>query len=249
MSNVVYMFHAIGEIESKDWADPHYSYSMEKFKSLLDSFKKVSSFQYLVEKERDDLVIITFDDGHISNYQAAKYIYDNNLGAADFFINPEKVGSPYYMTWDQIKELDAWGMSIQSHGLDHQYLSDCDDVELHRQLLLSKKIIEEKIEKKVTLLAPPGGRYDDRVIRLSKSCGYSHILNSEPGHIANIQNILIPRMAVLNNHAVTDLISMRSKYSIRNLKSKAKYLALSIVKKLIGNTRYDRFRWYLMGEN
>ena len=145
------------------------------------------------------------------------------------------------MNWDQIKELDAWGMSIQSHGLDHQYLSDCGDVELHRQLLLSKKIIEEKIEKKVTLLAPPGGRYE--------SCGYSHILNSEPGHITNIKNILIPRMAVLKNHAVTDLISMRSKYSIRNLKSKAKYSALSIIKKLIGNTRYDRFRWYLMGEN
>lgn len=247
MSKIAYMFHAIGELDKEDWADTHYCFSVKKFMALTEKLVKVTSFEQALSNGDSNISIFTFDDGHVSNYSAAKYLYENKLGTAEFFINPEKVSSPYYMSWDQIRELSDWGMSIQSHGLDHKFLTECDDVELKKQLQLSKELIEENISKKVTLLAPPGGRYDQRIIDVAKSCGYKFILMSEPGHINSMDEFLIPRMAVLNMHSVEDLVKMRSRLSLLNIKNKVKYKFLYVIKQIIGNSRYEKIRWAILG--
>lgn len=248
MGLIVYMFHAIGEIADDDWADPHYGYEKIKFEEFLASIGKIQSLRAANDNQNKTIPVVTFDDGHISNYYAAKYIKDNDFGTADFFINPEKVGSPYYMTWDEIRHLHQWGMSIQSHGLDHKYLSDCDDVELHRQLLKSKLMIEEAVDTKVTILAPPGGRYDNRVMTLSKKMGYQFIANSAPGGLKSFDDYLVPRYAVLKSHSITDLLSLNKTNNLLAFKIKSKYMVLLIIKKILGNKQYDKFRWLILGE-
>lgn len=247
MASIIYMFHAIGVVTDEDWADPYYSCSDDKFRALLKYLGRVSSIKDVINNNDLSTQIFTFDDGHISNYQAAKYMYDNNYGTADFFINPDKVGDPFYMNWEQIVELNEWGMSIQSHGLDHKFLSECDDIELHRQLLLSKNVIEDIVKTKVTIIAPPGGRFDNRVIELSQSCGYLYMANSEPGSLRRLTKFILPRMAVLNKYSAEDLLNMNSVFSSINLINKFKYLVLSITKKILGNVRYEKIRWKILG--
>lgn len=248
MTYTIYMFHAIGDVSDLDWADPHYSYSLDKFNEFLDRVKSVSSISEQLKGGKYCNTILTFDDGHISNYQAAKYLYENKIGSADFFINPELVGSDYYMSWDQIRELHSMGMSIQSHGLDHQYLSDCDDQELHRQLLESKIIIEKQLSSKVTILAPPGGRYDSRTVKLAKRVGYKCIANSEPGTIKSLKYFLVPRASVTHNYSVDDLIQLSSPWSVMVLKQKLKYGVLKLAKRLLGNSRYEKIRFKILGD-
>lgn len=248
MAIVVYMFHAIGDIVDDDWADPHYGYDYDKFCDFLSKLGNVQSLKNARSENVITVPIVTFDDGHISNYLAAKYMVDNKLGTADFFINPEKVGTPYYMTWEHIQQLNDWGMSIQSHGLDHQYLSDCDDTELHRQLLKSKTMIEDRIDTKVTILAPPGGRYDKRVISLSKQLGYQVITNSNPGQLASTKQFLVPRMAVLQGYTVVNLLSFLEPKSALTIKIKTKHIILLVVKKILGNKQYDKLRWLVLGD-
>ncbi len=242
MSLVAYMFHAIGDISHNDWADPHYSYTEEKFREFLSRSKIVFSIVEAKKNNLQDGIIVTFDDGHISNYNAAKIIFDNNYGCADFFINPDKVGDENYMSWSQIRELSAMGMSIQSHGLDHQYLSDCSDDELLRQLKQSKLIIEKKIGNKVTILAPPGGRYDMRTSRMAKTLGYVCIANSQPGSISCIDSFIIPRFAVLKTYCVKSIMSTSKNISFISVRLRMKYLSLKFVKSLLGNTNYDSIR-------
>jgi peptidoglycan/xylan/chitin deacetylase (PgdA/CDA1 family) len=245
---IAYMFHAIGKLEDGDWADPHYSYSDEKFKLFLKSVKAVVSLHFAIKNELKKAVIVTFDDGHISNYYAAKYMYENKYGTADFFVNPDHIGKPYYMSWLQLKELQSWGMSIQSHGLDHQYLSDCDDQELVRQLKESKRLIEANMDQKVTILAPPGGRFDKRTSDVAMRLGYRCIANSKPGRVWGVSNFHIPRIAVLKNYSVEDLVAAKNPLSLLVVKLKIKYMILKIIKTLLGNKQYDKFRLKLVGE-
>lgn len=247
MTTTILMFHAIGELAEDDWADPHYGYCEEKFKRLVSSLGSVQSLKDAINNQDFNTAIITFDDGHISNYSAAEYLHRNQLGSADFFINPEKVGGPYYMNWDQIMELHSWGMSIQSHGLDHQYLSDCDDVELHRQLLLSKNMIEDKIDSKVTILAPPGGRFDKRTITLSKSNGYICIANSVPGKVHELGQFLYPRISVLSHFSVEELLNLQNKRNLKIFIKVIKYKVLKFAKVILGNARYERLRIQILG--
>jgi len=246
---IAYMFHAIGELESDDWADPHYSYSTDKFKEFLNSVKSIVSLQFAIEHKLKEAVVVTFDDGHISNYYAAKYIHYKGIGSADFFINPDLVGKPYYMNWQQISELCGWGMSIQSHGLDHQYFPDCDDQELMRQLKESKRLIEENINQSISILAPPGGRFDKRTSKLASELGYRCIANSKPGWVSDVSRYHVPRLAVLKNYSVQDLVSAQKPVSLLVIKLKVKYAILKVVKMLLGNRNYDKARFRLLGEN
>jgi len=249
MAKSVFMFHAIGSVSESDWADPHYSCSEEVFHAFLKGAGKVSSLKESIAGKSDSKTIVTFDDGHISNYDAAKYMWENDLGTADFFINPERVGQSFYMNWDQIRELKEQGMSIQSHGLDHQYLSDCSDEELHRQLLESKRIIEKHIGTEVTILAPPGGRFDARTETLCHRIGYKHIAHSIPGHVSNSNRFLVPRISVLHHHTAEILMNAQSPLSLLILKQKIKYKVLAVAKFLLGNERYDKLRWQVLGDN
>ncbi len=248
MAAVIYMFHAIGELDSDDWADHHYSFSRDKFLEFLTKAKSVMSIEKLIAGKHTQGCVMTFDDGHISNYWAGKYIAENGFGNADFFINPAKVGQPYYMNWEQIEELSDLGMSIQSHGLDHSFLSDLENDELIIQLQESKRQIEEKLHRPVTILAPPGGRYDERTIKQAKQLGYQTMSISKPGRVRNLSSFLQPRVAVMRSSTVNQLLASQKRLNSRILLQKMKYSGLKVSKIIVGNERYERIRWFLLGD-
>ena len=247
MSIAIYMLHAIGTLTQDDWADPHYCYSEENFKSLLIKAKQVFSVNDIPPEDNSQTIVLTFDDGHISNYWAGKYIADNGYGSAEFYINPAHIGKDYYMTWSQLQELADLGMSIQSHGLDHSYLSELTDAELEHQLSASKAIIESHIHQPVTRLSPPGGRYDKRCVRLAKTLGYQSILSSQPGIVKRLDAYLLPRIAVLHDSKVETLIAMANASNSDLIRSKIRYFILTLAKTALGTRNYERIRWYLLG--
>ncbi len=54
------------------------------------------------------------------------------------------------------------------------------------ELLLSKNIIKEKLNKKCSFIAWPGGAYDSDLVNWAKECGYSGAVITQPG--ANTSN-------------------------------------------------------------
>lgn len=248
MAAVIYMFHAIGEITDDDWADTHYSFSKDKFKEFLSKAKYIMSIEKLISEKRTNGSVVTFDDGHISNYWAGKYIAKKGYGNANFFINPAKVGQNYYMNWLQIRELSDLGMSIQSHGLDHSYFSDLDNKEIIFQLKESKRLIEENTNKQVTIVAPPGGRYDERTIKAALSLDYEVMTVSKPGRVKNTSKFLQPRIAVMKNSSVDQLLSSQNLINPRVMFKKLKYSGLKTSKSMVGNERYEKIRWFLLGD-
>jgi peptidoglycan/xylan/chitin deacetylase (PgdA/CDA1 family) len=243
------MFHSIGKLDLDDSADSHYNYSEEKFVELLKSIGPVNSIAGTKEQKTLGAPIVTFDDGHQSNYLAALSMIDKKLGVGDFFINPSMVGKKDFMDWNQLREIAELGMSIQSHSFDHIYLSDCNREEQKYQLQKSKTIIEDKMGKEVVILAPPGGRYNKLTIEIAKSLGYHTITNSKPGVWEKVDQYLIPRIPVTINDQVDSLSECNEPNSRNISRLKRKYQITGLAKKTLGNKVYDGLRERLLGAN
>lgn len=63
-------------------------------------------------------------------------------------------------------------VTIGSHTVSHPFLTRCDDDELRRELVASRRCLEELTGETVDLLAYPGGDYDARVAEAAREAGY-----------------------------------------------------------------------------
>ena len=65
------------------------------------------------------------------------------------------------------------------------------------ELLLSKNIIEEKLNKKCHFIAWPGGAYDSDLINWAKECGYLGAVTTQPGtNTANTNPMYLKRFEI-----------------------------------------------------
>src|SRR5690606_3850876 len=118
----ILMYHALSRGHAPPGQDPHYTLDETVFEGQLRQVQRAggacSVRDWLRDGERRP-VLVTFDDGHASNYEVAFPALAGHGMRADFFVNPANVGSPGFATWAQLREMSDAGMSIQSHGYDH----------------------------------------------------------------------------------------------------------------------------------
>ncbi|MBW9157400.1 polysaccharide deacetylase family protein [Clostridium tagluense] len=118
-------------------------------------------------------VVITFDDGYVDNYQYAFPILKSLNLKATVFVIPKTIDKRKgYMTSNQLKELQANGIDIQSHTLDHEELTTLSYERQLNTLKESKKILENILGKKVNYIAYPYAKYNDNTIKAAKDAGY-----------------------------------------------------------------------------
>jgi peptidoglycan/xylan/chitin deacetylase (PgdA/CDA1 family) len=118
-------------------------------------------------------VVLTFDDGRISDYEIAFPALMEAELPATFFVNTASVGAPGHVTWPQIREMSQAGMSFQSHSHHHLYLSALPIPELRYQLEYSKRMLEDQLGAVVQFLAVPYGDTNKVVLRTALGLGYS----------------------------------------------------------------------------
>lgn len=95
------------------------------------------------------------------------------------------VGLKGYMTWDEIKELYENGWRVASHGVTHTDMTTLSDSELIDELILSRKIINNKIDAIFSPLrfVPPYNKLtDDQMVICKRYYLEVRPLNTEPFH-------------------------------------------------------------------
>jgi peptidoglycan/xylan/chitin deacetylase (PgdA/CDA1 family) len=194
----------------------------------------------------DRAIVITFDDGDISDLDIALPLLTRRGMTAEFFITADFVGRPGRLGPADLRALAAAGMGIQSHGCTHRYLDDLSDADMQTELLQSKRGLEALVGMEVSALALPGGRGGDRVRAAAWGMGYRYILNSEPGCNAHWQGGYLQRLAITRElplHEFAQLVQWRG---LRPHVLRARYRVLAQTKRLLGNRRYERFRARLL---
>ena len=243
-SRAIYMFHAIGSGEVLKGADPHYAFSTSKFGELIHLLKGGVSLKRALSVNTHQS-ILTFDDGHVSNFEAARILNEEFGSTADFFINTSTIGTPNFLSWKQVKEMHSWGMSIQSHAHEHKYLSDLTRADQLFQMKHCKELIEDQLSDAVTIIAPPGGRYNQDTIELVQELGYEHISISKPGRWAG--ESCSPRIPVYSHSQAHILASCNNHLSPYLIKQLIKYHGTGWAKSIMGNKSYDLLRSKVLG--
>jgi peptidoglycan/xylan/chitin deacetylase (PgdA/CDA1 family) len=82
---------------------------------------------------------------------------------------PDYVASPLArrrfdpLSWDQLAQLDPSLITIGSHSLSHPILPLIDDAALELEVAASRRMLEQRLGRRVDLFCYPNGAQDDRV--------------------------------------------------------------------------------------
>ena len=108
------------------------------------------------------------------------------------------------LTWDQVREMAAGGIEFGSHTASHCCLTKVEPQQLDRELVHSKRRLEQQLGKPITAIAYPfGGRaaFDDTVIAAVRRAGYRVAASYMPG-VNDLR--MINRFALLRQHVELD---------------------------------------------
>lgn len=117
------------------------------------------------------VVSLTFDDGDADQVLAADLLAERRMPAT-YYIITGAVGSPGYLTLDQIRHLAALGNEIGGHTVSHLDLTQISLAEAHRQVCQSRQILTGW-GFRVTSFAYPDGSENADLRAVVRDCGYN----------------------------------------------------------------------------
>jgi peptidoglycan/xylan/chitin deacetylase (PgdA/CDA1 family) len=119
-------------------------------------------------------VLLDFDDGRASQMTYVVPLLERYGFVGTFFVFTNAIGREGYMTWEDLRRLEAAGHEVASHTVFHPFLTRiADEAELERELVGSKRTLDEGLARPTASLAYPFGLADERVIAAARAAGYT----------------------------------------------------------------------------
>lgn len=116
--------------------------------------------------------VISFDDGYAGNRNHALPILQRFGFTATFFVVSRKIGDPFMMNWEQLRELHAAGMLVESHTASHPLLSQLGESATRLELEESKRVIEQNVGAAVRFISLPNGDSNHFYPSIAGELGY-----------------------------------------------------------------------------
>lgn len=147
------------------------------------------------------------------------------------------------MTWEQIAELHAGGVTFGSHTSTHEILTMVPAAQAEQEIGCSREAIQQKLGGSCHLFSYPNGDYSQPVRELVARAGYKFaFLNQEPGvWTRDCDPFLIPRVNVCEYHLVDskgDFSPLIFHYAV--VWSAAKGLLLQMLSKRMNKSQRDQ---------
>ena len=165
---------------------------LESLATLIKERKKIPS----------KTISITFDDGYKNNYIYVFPILKKYNLPATIFIITDEVGRTDRLNWDEIKTMQDSGIiTFGSHALGPEPLINIkSEQDLKKQIFDSKKILEEKLGRRISAFSYAGGRFNDRIKQLVIDAGYKLAVTTNPGKkFANDDIFALKRLRISAN--------------------------------------------------
>ena len=133
-------------------------------------------------------VLLTVDDGYKAGALGAAAFEEAGYRGV-FFVNPGSIGGRVFLTWDDLKGLEARGHAVASHSATHPNLAKIPAglapaawrAWLDGELRGARLDIERRLGHPVTALAWPFGAYNVPLIAAARAAGYTQLYTVSGG--------------------------------------------------------------------
>ncbi len=168
----ILMYHAVSD---QCWGIPQLFVSPKKLEEQLQYLQEkgyttvtFEDFANLAQIEKP--VMLTFDDGYSDNYSELFPILKKyNAKATIFLIYNMLDQLPYYLTREQVQEMDQSGLvSFQCHTMSHPNLDTLNEEQLQYELVQSKLELTRLLKKEMFVVAYPSGKCNEQSIARTK---------------------------------------------------------------------------------
>lgn len=186
-------------------------------------------------------VVFTFDDGGESFYTEAAPILEKYGFKGIFFVSTAYIGTPGFLTEEQIKELDARGHIIGSHTHHHlRNLSLLDKQTIENEWSKSVEILSNILNKKIKYASLPNGNGSSVVNDVIRKTGITELYTSVPTtKVVNDKGMnIIGRYTVLKSLSSTKVHNIVFSKQTRN-RLYIRWYAVSIIKRILGKQYYS----------
>ena len=212
-------------------------------------FQNDNAFQYKVEDSAFEEqvkalqgkdVTFTFDDGGVSFITKAAPILEKYGRKGVFFISTKFIGTPGFLTSEQVKELADRGHIVGSHSHTHpEIFTQLKKDEIRNEWKKSFDILSGILGMNDMPLSIPNGYASKMIMEEAVKVGYTDIYTSEPTtkiHQFQKHNV-IGRYVVHDGMTTQDVLRIVESKSTR-MKMAVKWSVLNIVKAVLGSS-YD----------
>jgi len=154
-------------------------------------------------------VVITFDDGYVSNYTMVYPILKANKQKATVFAianNTDKY-TPF-LNSKQLKEMDANNFRVENHTYNHDNLASLSYANQLASITKSKQFLEKILGRKEVYIAYPFGSYNANTLKAAKAAGCTMGLTTEKGFTSKKDNLYKIHRIYVNS---TDSLSILAK--------------------------------------
>jgi peptidoglycan/xylan/chitin deacetylase (PgdA/CDA1 family) len=182
-------------------------------------------------------VTFTFDDGGSSFYTIIAPILERYHRKGVFFITTARIGTPGFLSTDQIVELHKRGHIVASHSHTHPANIGHLPLDIMRdEWQTSKQILEGIIKSPVTTASLPGGSVSNMVLKVMAELGYTDIYTSAPLLKAKkmYHSNIMGRYTIYRASTIDDVRKIVDNNWYR-WQLGAKYRCLNIVKRMLGS--------------
>jgi peptidoglycan/xylan/chitin deacetylase (PgdA/CDA1 family) len=222
-----------------------------------------SSYSYVVETEefekQVDLFLmlrdaggpelwpeVTFDDGHISNFEFGLPILESRAIKARFFITVGWTGRRRdYMGWQELRALHQAGQFIGAHGWSHALLTHCNPRGLHTELVEARLTLEDKLGTSITTMSLPGGRYNRHILAACQEAGYTQIFTSIPRAEPEPAGPTVGRLNIRGDMSLEWITKLLQPGSNILSSLERQYQVKAAAKSLLGDRLYEKV-WALL---
>ena len=104
------------------------------------------------------------------------------------------------LSWDEVKTMRDGGMHFGSHGCSHSSLVKLSDIEIEKEILESKRILEEQLSEDCIFFALPFGSqldFNQRIIKKINEIGYLKcLLNIRGNNLIDSDQFALKRKSI-----------------------------------------------------
>lgn len=129
----------------------------------------------------DNAVVITFDDGAMSDLTVAAPLLKEFGFSATFYLTSGLLGRKGFLGGDHAQELARQGFEIGCHSRSHQDLDHLDQSGLEEEIIRPKEELEAIVGIPVEHYSCPGGRWSPLAAEVAKRAGFKSMATSRIG--------------------------------------------------------------------